>query len=94
MPQLPPTYAGTEITVQNNENLKGEMRGTEGMESLFIFCDHEMANFQQSYPGKSFVNCFNKSKTWYKTEDSRFLLGLLTFFSCHLSQDRISPLEV
>lgn len=40
-----------------------------------------------------FVNCFNKSKTWYKTEYSRFLLGLPTFFSCHLSQDRISLLE-
>lgn len=39
------------------------------------------------------VKCFNKSKTWYKTEDSRFLLGLPTFFSCHVSQDRISPLE-
>lgn len=35
MPQLPPTYAQTEITAQNNENLKGERRGRKGMESLF-----------------------------------------------------------
>lgn len=35
-PQLPPTYAGTEITAQNNENLKEERRGgRKGMESLF-----------------------------------------------------------
>lgn len=88
-PRVPPTYAGTEITAQNNEDLKGETRGRKGMETLFIFCDNEMANFQQSYLGKSFVNCFSKSKT----EDSKFLLGLPTFFSCHLSQDRITPLE-
>lgn len=54
MPPAPPTYAGTEITAQNNENLKGERRGRKGMESLFIFSDNEIAKFQQSYPGKSF----------------------------------------
>lgn len=53
-PQLPPTYAGTEISAQNNENLMGERRDRKGMETLFIFSDNEIANFQQSYSGKSF----------------------------------------
>lgn len=53
-PQLPPTYAGTEITAQNNENLKGERRGEEAGREWRACFDYEMANFQQSYLGKSF----------------------------------------
>lgn len=87
-PQLPPY-----LHWDRDHSLRGQRRGRKGIENLFIFSDNEMANFQQSYHEKSFVNCFNKSKTWYNTEDSRFLLGFPTFFSCHLSQDKISPLE-
>lgn len=35
----------------------------------------------------------DKSKKQYKRGDSRFPLWLPSFFSCYLSQDRISPLE-
>lgn len=93
-PQLPPTCAGTEISAQNNEYLKG--RGEAGREwrpcSYFLIM--KLLTFNSLTPENPFVNCFNKSKTWYKTEDSRlFLGGLPTLFSCHLSQDRISTLE-
>lgn len=45
---VPPTYAGTELTAQNNEKLGKGRRGRKGKESLFIFSVYEMANFQHS----------------------------------------------
>lgn len=87
-PQLPPTYVGTEIIAQNNENLKGEKRGRE-----WRACSYFLIIKLLTFNSLTLENPFVNSKTWYKTEDSRLLLGLPTFFSCHLSQDRISPLE-
>lgn len=90
---VPPTYAGTELTAQNNENLGRGRRGKKGKDSRFIFSVYEIANFQLLTLENPFVKYLNKSKQQYKRGDSRFPLRLPTFFSCHLSQDRISPLD-
>lgn len=50
-----------------------------------------MNNFQHSYLRKNaFVNYLSKTKQWYQR---RLQVPFGPFFSCHLSQDRISPLE-
>lgn len=70
-------------------------RGEAGREwrACSYFLIMKLLSFNSLTLENPFVNCFNNSKTWYKTEDSRLLLGLPTFFSCHLSQGRISTLE-
>lgn len=69
----------------------GEARRERRVGSYFLFM--KWLTFSILTLENPFVNYLNKSKQQYKRGDSRFPLGLPTFFSCHLSQDRISPLD-
>lgn len=92
-PQLPLPMLGQRSQLKIMKIWRG--RGEAGREwrvcSYFLIM--KLLSFNSLTLENPFVNCFNNSKTWYKTEDSRFLLGLPSFFSCHLSQGRISTLE-
>lgn len=79
-PQLPPTMLRQRSQLKIMKIWRG--RGEAGREwrpcSYFLIM--KLLTFNSLTPENPFVNCFNKSKTWYKTEDSRlFFWGAFPF---------------
>lgn len=82
------TFWADQLKILKTSEGEGEER-----ECLFMFSVYKCLTFSILTLENPFVHYLNKSKQWYERGDFSFPLELSTFFACHLSQDRISPLE-